>query len=231
MIGHTQAAGLGILGKEVSGSSCGQDYISLCSPTMCTFWGLVASPRYSGAHLPHHLAPNLVLVLGCFSCIPIALKDVLHYFTLQGILRQNLGRAPSLLTFSLSQGSTTSLAPDLSGRGKKRTFMLWARPRTNSERHEQPTLPLSPLSLLMEGLEEQGEDWTELEPWEEQQRVEKPSSSFNQHLHGWSGNTGCLGCKQKIQPKQVKNVYRPHVTFLKAVSPDGVSQSRAWLFG
>lgn len=119
MIGHTQAAGLGILGKEVSGSSCGQDYISLCSPTMCTFWGLVASPRYSGAHLPHHLAPNLVLVLGCFSCIPIALKDVLHYFTLQGILRQNLGRAPSLLTFSLSQGSTTSLAPDLSGRGKK----------------------------------------------------------------------------------------------------------------
>ena len=34
MTRHPQAAGMGILGKEVSGSFCGRDYTSLGAPTI-----------------------------------------------------------------------------------------------------------------------------------------------------------------------------------------------------
>lgn len=218
-----QTRGMGFLGQEDSGYPYGQDYISL-GVLIIVPSKVLLPPQDSGLHFSYHSAPNFILVLRCFSCIPATLKSKIFLLPPSGHPLILGDPWAYLATSFLRYGDNLGLAPGLDGgrRKERRTnpaiSMLWCRSRP-SLRRQGVTYPF--VSSVHGDWRCGGAESASKEAGASRRVAKTWGSRFcsNQDFHGWCGWTGCLNCEQQ-KHKQLQNVYRLHVPSFKAVSPD-----------
>lgn len=220
MIGYIQAVSIGNLMERFSGNPCSLDHTSLGSPTIVPsrIW---LPPKYTQVPSPPSIPqPHFGFqVIHLHSCCPqkcavsfprTPWEHLGPYFQAGRHLTKHR-KGPWLMSapFPLGREGPKAWVPD--GRmGKCRRinseiFMLWTRPRPNSERQRLPAPCVS--SLHGEGMGHREAVGGELEALTEAAKNWETQSSFSWHLCSWWGQTGYLGCEPQKHNSNNLNMF------------------------